>query len=176
MAAHLKRLEGMVREVKHTQQEQPTSPPVPNTALPEGQEEERPADTPASLPVRTVLTAPRESAVGESGDVEEPLAQVVMGKDGQGTCVGATHFTAMLDDVNGSSQTYTADVLLTETELRTSEATLLMTRKHQNRVQQGLHLHGPLDLLVDSSSRHHIHLRLLRSYYLLDLLLHASRT
>jgi len=95
MAARLKRLEGMVREMMHTQQEQPAPPSVPNTAMPEGQEDERPADTRASLPRRTVLTAPR-------GGEEEPLAQVVVGKDGQGTYIGATHFMAMLNDVSGS--------------------------------------------------------------------------
>ncbi|KAK4464817.1 fungal-specific transcription factor domain-containing protein [Cladorrhinum samala] len=92
MAARLKRLEGMVREMMHTQQEQPAPPSVPNTAMPEGQEDERPADTRASLPRRTVLTAPR-------GGEEEPLAQVVVGKDGQGTYIGATHFMAMLNDI-----------------------------------------------------------------------------
>ncbi|KAK3995099.1 fungal-specific transcription factor domain-containing protein [Cladorrhinum sp. PSN332] len=90
MAARLKRLEGLVREVMNTQQ----PPPLATDRIPQVQDQDQ--GTPA-VPARTVLTAPRSGT--DEADDEEPRAQVVVGKGGQGTYIGATHFMAMLDDI-----------------------------------------------------------------------------
>ncbi|KAK4189617.1 Fusarisetin A cluster transcription factor fsa6 [Podospora australis] len=77
MAARLKRLEGMVREMMHNGQPLPPSMGGP------------PAAAVPSTIAQTVETD------------NSPHAQVVMGKEGTGsmTYVGATHFMAMLDDI-----------------------------------------------------------------------------
>ncbi|KAK4225486.1 fungal-specific transcription factor domain-containing protein [Podospora fimiseda] len=107
MAARLRRLEGMVREVMHTQQ------PPQSSALPQG-----------TTPARTVLTAPRDETNGTDED-EEPLAQVVVGKGGQGTYIGATHFMAMLDDIEDLKSYFDDDddEMPEDSSIRTSTST-----------------------------------------------------
>ncbi|KAK4168025.1 fungal-specific transcription factor domain-containing protein [Cladorrhinum sp. PSN259] len=89
MATRLKRLEGMVKEMMHTQQ--------PSSLRTDPGHQVQDSLTAAPEPP-TVLTAPRDGTTHEADD-QEPLAQVVVNKDGHGTYIGATHFMAMLDDI-----------------------------------------------------------------------------